>query len=100
MGKSQRSAQLKGFPRGADDWGRGAECPTQEPMWCPDCQLTPAAADLMRRALDDMKRSRSEDPSWRPLICVRCGEVTGIIDDREGWVFGRESRPAEVVAGA
>ena len=65
-------------------------------MYCPDCQITPAAADLMRRAVDDMQRTRAEDAAWRPLICVRCGEVTGIVDDRDNWMFGREPRPAGV----
>jgi hypothetical protein len=65
-------------------------------MSCPECQLTPAAADLMRRALADMQRTRAEDPAWRPLICGRCGEVTGIVDDRDRWVFGMEPRAAAV----
>ena len=69
-------------------------------MWCPDCQLTPAASDLMRRALDDMQRTRPHDDSWRPLICVRCGEVTGIVDDREHWVFGMEPHVGHVPATA
>ena len=63
-------------------------------MLCLDCQLTPAAADLMRRAVDDMQRTRGGDDAWRPMICGRCGEITGIVDDRDKWVFGREPRPA------
>ena len=59
-------------------------------MWCPDCQLTPAAADLIRRALDEMQRTRPGDDAWRPLICGRCGEVTGLTDERDGWLFGIE----------
>lgn len=62
------------------------------PMICPECNLTVPAADLMRRALADMQRTRPNDESWRPLMCGRCGEVTGIVDDRERWVFGREPR--------
>ena len=69
-------------------------------MWCPDCQLTPAAADLMRRALDDMQRRRGDDDAWRPIICGRCGEVTGIVDDRDNWVFGMEPRAAHIEASA
>ena len=69
-------------------------------MWCPDCQLTPAAADLMRRALTDMQKNRAQDDSWRPIICGRCGEVTGIVDDRENWVFGMEPRATHVPASA
>jgi hypothetical protein len=56
--------------------------------WCHECRLTPAAADLMRRALEDMHRTRPDDDEWRPLLCERCGEVSGIVDEREGWVFG------------
>jgi len=67
-------------------------------MWCPDCQLTPAAADLMRRALDDMQRTRGEDEAWHPLLCGSCGEVTGIADDRDHWVFGVEPRTAWIPA--
>jgi hypothetical protein len=48
----------------------------------------------MRRALDDMQRRRADDDAWRPLICGRCGEVTGIVDDRDNWVFGMEPRAA------
>ena len=66
-------------------------------MWCPDCQLTPAAADLMRRALAEMQRTRADDPTWRPLACGRCGELSGIIDDKQGWVFGREPLRAEAL---
>jgi len=69
-------------------------------MWCPDCQLTPAAADLMQRAVDDMQRTRGLDDAWRPLICGRCGEVTGIVDDREKWVFGTDTRGAGVPVSA
>jgi hypothetical protein len=63
-------------------------------MLCPDCKLTPAGSYLMRRALDGMQRTRADDPSWRPLVCGRCGEVSGIIDDDQGWVFGREPQAA------
>ena len=69
-------------------------------MWCSDCQLTPAAADLMRRALDDMQRTRGGDDAWRPILCGRCGEVTGIVDDRENWVFGMEPRAGRLTASA
>ena len=54
----------------------------------------------MRRALDDMQRTRGDDDAWRPLICGRCGEVTGIVDDRDHWVFGMEPRAAHVQATA
>ncbi|MFN2543812.1 MAG: hypothetical protein ABR600_04460 [Actinomycetota bacterium] len=69
-------------------------------MLCPDCQLTPAAANIMRRALEDMQRTRADDPSWRPLMCGRCGDVTGIADDRDRWVFGMDPRPAAVAFSA
>jgi hypothetical protein len=66
-------------------------------MLCPDCKLTPAGSYLMQQALEGMQRTRGDDPSWRPLICGRCGEVSGIIDDEQGWVFGREPRAAGAV---
>ncbi len=81
----------------SDPWGN---VPRSATMWCPDCQLTPAASDLIRRALDDMQRTRPHDDAWRPLICGRCGEVTGIVDDRDHWVFGREPRAVRVSATA
>ena len=55
---------------------------------------------MMRRALDDMQRTRPHDDSWRPILCGRCGEVTGIVDDRDHWVFGMEPGAAHVSATA
>ena len=57
-------------------------------LTCPECRLTAVAADLMRRALAAMHRTRPNDEAWRPLMCHRCGEVSGIVDERDGWVFG------------
>jgi hypothetical protein len=31
-------------------------------------------------------------------MCGTCGEVTGIVDDREHWMFGREPRAEQVPA--
>ena len=57
-------------------------------LTCPECRLTAVGSDLMRRALDEMHRTRPNDGAWRPLTCERCGEVSGIADERDGWVFG------------
>jgi hypothetical protein len=57
-------------------------------LTCPECRLTPVGSDLMRRALDHMHRTRPDDDAWRALMCEQCGEVSGIADERDGWVFG------------
>jgi hypothetical protein len=55
---------------------------------CPECLLTPQAEDLLGRLEDKLRRTRPGDASWETTICPRCGRLSGIFDEREGWTVG------------
>jgi hypothetical protein len=55
---------------------------------CPECLLTPQAEELLERLEDKLRRTRPGDASWETTICPRCGRLSGIFDEREGWSVG------------
>lgn len=55
---------------------------------CPECLLTPQAEELLERLEDKLRRTRPGDASWKTTICPRCGRLSGIFDEREGWSVG------------
>jgi len=55
---------------------------------CPECLLTPQAKELLERLEAMLQRTRPGDASWETTICPRCGRLTGIFDEREGWSVG------------
>jgi hypothetical protein len=55
---------------------------------CPECLLTPQAAELLERLHQKLQRTRPGDPNWHTRICPHCGRLTGISDDVEGWSLG------------
>jgi hypothetical protein len=55
---------------------------------CPECLLTPQAEELLERLEDKLRRTRPGDASWKTTICPRCGRLSGIFDEREGWSMG------------
>lgn len=55
---------------------------------CPECLLTPQAEELLERLADRLRRTRPDDASWETTICPRCGRLSGIFDEREGWSVG------------
>ena len=55
---------------------------------CPECLLTPQAEELLERLEDRLRRTRPADASWETTICPRCGRLSGIFDEREGWSVG------------
>jgi hypothetical protein len=61
------------------------------PEHCPECLLTPQAEELLQRLEDKLRRTRPGDASWKTSFCRRCGRLSGIFDEREGWSVG-ESR--------
>jgi hypothetical protein len=58
---------------------------------CSRCGLTLAAIGLLAGVMRDLRRTRSDDGTWRAEICPACGEVTGVYDDREGWAMGHRA---------
>jgi hypothetical protein len=55
---------------------------------CPECLLTPQAEELLERLEAKLQRTRPGDASWETTICSRCGRLSGIFDEREGWSVG------------
>jgi len=55
---------------------------------CPECLLTPQAEELLERLEDKLRRTRPGGASWKTTICPRCGRLSGIFDEREGWSVG------------
>ncbi|TMK32652.1 MAG: hypothetical protein E6G61_00040 [Actinobacteria bacterium] len=55
---------------------------------CPECLLTPQAEELLERLEAKLQRTRPGDASWETTICPRCGRLSGIFDEREGWSVG------------
>jgi hypothetical protein len=55
---------------------------------CPECLLTPQAAELLERLQQKLQRTRPGDPNWQTRICSHCRRLTGISDDVEGWSLG------------
>lgn len=55
---------------------------------CPECLLTPQAEELLERLEAKLRRTRPGDASWETTICPRCGRLSGIFDEREGWSVG------------
>ena len=55
---------------------------------CPECLLTPQAKELLERLEAMLQRTRPGDASWETTICPRCGRLTGIYDEPEGWSVG------------
>jgi hypothetical protein len=55
---------------------------------CPECLLTPQAEELLERLEDKLRRTRPGDASWETTLCPRCGRLSGIFDEREGWSVG------------
>jgi hypothetical protein len=55
---------------------------------CPECLLTPQAEELLERLEDKLRRTRPGDASWETTTCPRCGRLSGIFDEREGWSVG------------
>jgi hypothetical protein len=55
---------------------------------CPECLLTPQAEELLERLEERLRRTRPGDASWETTICPRCGRLSGIFDEREGWSVG------------
>jgi hypothetical protein len=55
---------------------------------CPECLLTPQAEELLERLAERLRRTRPDDASWETTICPRCGRLSGIFDEREGWSVG------------
>jgi hypothetical protein len=58
---------------------------------CPDCQLTSAGGDVLRREVDRLRRTRPHG-TWRAQVCQLCERVTHVFDPEEGWSLGA---PAE-----
>jgi hypothetical protein len=55
---------------------------------CPECLLTPQAEELLERLEDKLRRTRPGDASWETTTCTRCGRLSSIFDEREGWSVG------------
>jgi len=55
---------------------------------CPECLLTPQAEELLERLEAKLQRTRPGHASWETTICPRCGRLSGIFDEREGWSVG------------
>jgi hypothetical protein len=55
---------------------------------CPECLLTPQAEELLERLEERLRRTRPGDVSWETTFCPRCGRLSGIFDEREGWSVG------------
>jgi hypothetical protein len=55
---------------------------------CPECLLTPQAEELLERLEERLRRTRPGDASWETTMCPRCGRLSGIFDEREGWSVG------------
>src|SRR5437867_375019 len=55
---------------------------------CPECLLTPQAEELLERLEQKLRRTRPGDASWQTRICPRCGRLTAISDQVEGWSLG------------
>src|SRR5881409_1871177 len=55
---------------------------------CPECLLTPQAEELLERLEAKLQRTRPGDAGWETTICPRCGRLSGIFDEHEGWSVG------------
>jgi hypothetical protein len=55
---------------------------------CPECLLTPAAARLIGRLVEDLGRRGNRGRSLEQTICPTCGEVTAVGDAEQGWAIG------------
>lgn len=65
---------------------------------CPECLLTPQAEELLERLAEKLQRTRPNAPTWETLYCSRCGRLTAISDELEGWSIGEGGEMARPVS--